>query len=196
MKTLTRPVASAMRATLLLSLLVGGGAATAATYNFILKTAAGEPQACATGAFSFTKEKVGIFPTTSPTVTLKGIPEVNGNPRTPAVPCFGADNTRTLSTGTLNVTVANVVLNGQDQGPNVVSVAGSLSSGAGSNDWTITFASDKTFRVTQNTGLDPQVGSGTYYLYNTNTVPEPQSLGLALTALVALVLARRMRRRP
>ena len=111
----------------------------------------GAIQTCATGGFSFTKTTVGTFPASGPSVTLDG---------SAAVPCFGADQNRTLSAGALSVTVANVTLNGQDEGPNVVSIAGSLSSGNGSNHYTISFAADKTFTVTQNTGQNPVVRSG------------------------------------
>lgn len=188
MKTIyTRFGQIAASATLLGVMLAASGSAMAAAYNIILKTSGGAIQTCATGGFSFTKTTVGTFPASGASVTLNG---------SSAIPCFGADQNRTLSTGTLNVTVANVTLNEQDQGPNVVSIAGNLTSGSGSNNYTISFAADKTFTVTQNTGQNPVVGSGVYYLFNTaNAVPEPESLWLALAGLSALVLSRRLRRR-
>jgi hypothetical protein len=176
-----------VRAGLLAVLLGASGTAAAATYNIILKSG-GAANGCATGGFSFTKTTVGTSPATSPSVTLNG---------SAATPCFGVNQNLTLSTGTVNVTVANVTLNGQDQGPNVVSISGSLSSGGnGANDYTINFANDKSFTVTKNIGQNPVVGSGTYHIYNINSVPEPESLALALLGLGALALTRlRARRR-
>jgi hypothetical protein len=186
MKTLyVRKIAAT--AGLLGVLLVASGSAMAASYNIILKTSDGAIQSCATGGFAFTKTTVGTFTTTSPSVALNG---------TTTTQCFGVDASKTLSTGTLNVTVANVTLNGQDQGPNVVSINGSLSSGNGSNNYTITFNANKTFIVNQNTGQSPQVGQGVYYIHNTsNPIPEPETLLLALAGLSALALSRRKRRR-
>jgi hypothetical protein len=79
----------------------------------------------------------------------------------------------------------------------VVSISGSLSSGGnGANHYTINFNNDKSFTVTQNIGQNPEVGSGTYHIFNINSVPEPESLALALLGLGALALARlRARRR-
>jgi hypothetical protein len=175
-----------VRAGLMAVLLGASGTAAAATYNIILKSG-GAANGCATGGFSFTKTTVGTSPATSPSVTLNGL----------AAPCFGVNQNLTLSTGAVNVTVANVTLNGQDQGPNVVSIGGSLSSGGnGANHYTINLAHDKSFTVTQNTGQNPVVGSGTYHIYNINSVPEPESLALALLGLSALAFARlRARRR-
>ena len=167
-------------------LLVASGGAMAANYNIILKSG-GAPIACATGGFSFTKTTTGSFPATSPSVTLNG---------SAATPCFGVAEPRTLNLGSLNVVVANVTANGQDQGPNVVSINGSLSSSNGSTDYTITFRNDTSFTVTQNTDENPEVGSGTYHVYNLESVPEPESLALAILGLGALALARlRARRR-
>jgi hypothetical protein len=182
---------NALRAGLLGMLLAASGSAMAASYNIILKDS-GTALTCAPGAFLFDKSTVSSYPTTSPTtspsVTLNG---------SAATPCFGVNQNLTLSTGTVNVTVANVTLNGQDQGPNVVSISGSLSSGGnGANDYTINFANDKSFTVTQNIDQNPVVGSGTYHIYNINSVPEPESLALALLGLGALALTRlRARRR-
>lgn len=170
----------------MLMLLACSSSAFAATYNLILKSGGGVIEACATGGFTFTKTAAGTFPASGSSVVLNG---------SQALPCFGVEQNRTLSTGSLSVTVANVTQNGEDQGPNVVSVAGSLSSGNGQNHYTITFAADKSFVVTRNTGQNPQVGSGVYHVYNTaNTVPEPESLWLTLAGLSALVLSRRRRR--
>lgn len=170
---------------LLAGLLAASGSAAAATYNIILKSS-GVAATCASGGFSFNKTTTGTFPATSPSVTLNG---------SNAAPCLGATDNRTLSSGSVNVTVANVTLNNQNQGPNVVSISGSLSSGNGANNYTITFLNDKTFTVTRNTGQNPQVGSGTYHIYNINSVPEPESLALALLGLGALALARLRGRR-
>lgn len=166
-------------------LVVASGGAMAANYNIILKSG-GTPSGCATGGFTFTKTTTGSFSASSPSVTLNG----------PAVtPCFGVAELRTLNLGALNVVVANVTANGQDQGPNVVSINGSLSSGNGSNHYTITFLNDKSFTVTQNTGQNPQVGSGTYHVYNLASVPEPESLALVVLGLGALALSRLRARR-
>ena len=180
----------AASAALVGAMLAASGSAMAASYNIILKSAAGAVQSCATGGFSFTKPTTppltGEFPASGASVTLTG---------SSASPCFGADSTRTLVPGALSVTVANVTLNGQDQGPNVVSITGNLTSGNGSNNYTINFASNRTFTVTQNTGLNPTVGSGVYHIYNMNSVPEPDTLWLALAGLGALAFLGRRKRK-
>ncbi|MBU1263550.1 MAG: PEP-CTERM sorting domain-containing protein [Gammaproteobacteria bacterium] len=168
-------------------LLAASGSAMAASYNIILKTSDGAIQSCATGGFTFTKTTVGTFTATSPSVALNG---------TTATQCFGVDKSVTLSNGTLSVTVANVTVNGQDQGPNVVSINGNLSNGNANGSYTIHFLADKSFTITQKDGnADPQVGSGIYFIYNQNSVPEPETLWLALAGLSALVMSRRIRRR-
>lgn len=178
---------NAIRSGLLGVMLAASGSALAASYNIILKDAGGVIQTCATGGFTFTKTTVGTFPTSGASVALNG---------TNATPCFGVNQNSTLSSGTLNVTVANVTLNGQDQGPNVTSLSGSLTSaGNGSNSYTIAFAADKSFTVTQNNGQGRQVGSGVYFVYNVNSVPEPETLWLGVAGLGALWLSRRLRRR-
>lgn len=167
--------------------LFASGSALAATYNIILKTTGGVVQTCASGGFSFNKSVAGSFPTTSPSVVLSGSAQT---------PCFGVDALKTLSPGSLNVTVANVTLNGEDQGPNVVSINGALTSGNGSNNYTINFSSNKTFTINQNTGQNPVVGTGVYHIYNaSSTVPEPETLLLALMGLGALAVSRRKWRR-
>lgn len=159
------------------------GSAIADTYNIILKSG-GAAQSCATGGFTFTKSGVGTSAASGASVTLSGsVP----------LPCFGVDASRTL-TGPLSVTVANVTQDGQ-QIPSVVSINGNLSSGNGNNHYTIRFLADKTFTVTRNTGQDPQVGAGTYHIYNINSVPEPQTLWLALLGLSGLAWSFRKRKR-
>ncbi|MGA7951575.1 MAG: PEP-CTERM sorting domain-containing protein, partial [Thiobacillaceae bacterium] len=162
------------------------GSAMADTYNIFLKSG-GAVQSCATGGFTFTKTIAGTFNATSPSVTLNG---------TPSTPCFGVIATRTLNTGTLSVTVADVILNGQDQGLNVVSINGSLSNGNANGSYTIHFNTDKSFTVTQKQAPNnPQVGSGGYDFRNVNSVPEPETLWLSLGGLGALALSRRKRHR-
>lgn len=182
--------AKAARAGILALMLGVAGPAMADPYNILLKDSGGVVQTCATGGFTFTKTTVGSFPTTAPSVNLTA---------SAANPCFGATNARTLNTGTLNVQVANVILNGQDQGPNVVSISGNLSSGNGANNYIIKFSSDRTFTLHQNTGSagnEPQVGSGIYFVRNTvNQVPEPESLALVVVGLGALALSGHILRR-
>jgi hypothetical protein len=194
MNTLQRHYSSTLRAGLLGMMLAAAGPAMAATYNVILKTTSGAIQTCASGGFTFTKTTIGTFPTTSPSVILNG---------STATPCFGVNQpNETLglgnpgNPGALNVAVADVTLNGQNQGPNVVSVSGNLTSGNGNNNYTINFLANHTFTVNENTGQNPQVGSGTYYVFNTaNAAPEPQTLWLVLGSLSALLMSRRLRRR-
>ena len=162
--------------------------AMAASYNIILKNSGGGVQSCAAGGFTFTKStSTGSFPATSPSVQING---------TAQAVCLGVNAAKTLNAGSLSVNVANVTLNNQNQGPNVVSINGSLSSGNGSNHFTINFLANKTYTVNQNTGQNPQVASGVYHVFNAaNAVPEPETLWLALVGLSALVLSRRVRRR-
>lgn len=165
--------------------LAASGQQLAASYNIILKSG-GAAQTCATGGFSFAKTTTGTFSTSGTAVTLN-TSTVN--------PCFGAVATKTLSTGSVSVTVQDVTLNGQDQGPNVAFITGGLSSGTAVDDYTINFSSDKTFTVNLNTAPSQQVGNGTYFIFNdANAVPEPTSLWLILASLGALALARRARR--
>lgn len=189
MTTFQRQLPTTLRAALLGLLLAAAGPAMAASYNILLKSGTpAEIQTCATGGFTFDKAGVGSFGTTSPSVILNGSPLL----------CFGTNQSnKALATGTLSVNVADVTLNNQNQGPNVVSIVGNLSSGQnGNNDFTIRFLADKSFTVTRNTGQAPVLGSGVYHIVNTaNTVPEPQTLALVLGSLAALVLSMRLRRR-
>ncbi len=91
------------------------------TYNFWLKSGPNTPYVigstkCAAGAFSFTKTGVSSSPVS---VTLP-IAQNCISPGNPA---------QALSlTGTLNVVVRNITLNGQNQGPNVDGLTGVLTS--------------------------------------------------------------------
>ena len=202
------------------------GEAAASTYNFWLKSAPDTPYGgttkCAAGAFSFTKTGVPGSP-------------VNGITLPIAQNCISAGSPpQALSlTGTLNVVVRNITLNGQNQGPNVDGLTGLLTSGqfiksctgpfgAGTQiaQWSVNFKSAvgvngapgaRKFDLMETVGsctngtpnFNPQqrvttnlVTDGPYHIRNTaNSIPEPESLWLALGGLGALAWARRLRKR-
>lgn len=146
------------------------GEATAATYNFWLKSSPGTPYAigglkCATGSFDFTKNgTTGSFPASGTNMSILANCIGTGSP---------AAN-RNLS-GTLTVVVRNITLNAQNQGPNVDGVTGTLASrtfikscssptvpaGTQSARWDVTFFSSpgsggapgaRTFNLVENVG--------------------------------------------
>lgn len=189
------------------------GSALAASYNIILKDAAGAPLSCASGGFTFNKSTAGSFPVSGASVVLTGCTFVPGI----------ANGTYT---GTPNVVVENVTLNkpgtgGQNeplnQGPNVEGLSGTLqyaTSAQGNCEGTGNSAVTKTYTITFSYAAGSQnpagrtysltcagpgaftARTGSYHVRNlANPVPEPETLWLALVGLSALVLSRRMRRR-
>ena len=185
----------------------------AASYNIILKDAAGAPLPCASGGFTFNKSTAGTLPANAATVALAGCTFVPGVD-------YG-----TYTTGALNVVLENVTLNkpgtgGQneplDQGPNVEGLTGTLQyattapgdcGGTGNapetKTYTITFAytagsqnpAGRTYTLTC-AGPGNFSTAGQYHVHNlANPVPEPEMLWLALAGLSALVMSRRIRRR-
>ena len=169
----------------------GSAMAANAPYNIILKTSAGVIQTCATGALTFDKASVGpTYPATG-TATAESV-VFDGSP----APCLGVNADTTLNSGTLSVQVDNVTLNGQAQGPNVVSISGDLDNGNGNGRYLIHFNANKTFTINHREAPnDPQVGSGIYFIYDVNSIPEPETILLILAGLSALALSRRKRRR-
>ncbi len=199
----------------LLGVMLGAsGAVMAASYNIILKDAAGASLSCATGGFSFDKSTAGTFGVSGASVVLAGCPSS-------FVP--GIAN-GTYSPGSLQVVVENVTLdkpgtNGQNeplsQGPNVEGLTGTLQytttapgtcqgtgSTAGTKIYTITFAygggqnpANRTYTLTC-AGSGNFTTSGRYHVRNlASPVPEPQSLWLALAGLGVLALSLRRRNR-
>ena len=181
------------------------GTASAQAYNVFLKAPASTtPLICASGGFTFTKTGAGISATTGPSVTLSGCP-------TTFVPTIANGS---YSTGTLNAVVEDVTINGQDQGPNVVGLTGALSFqtiDAGDCQGTGTDTQQKTYTITfgyASTAPTPNPAgrmytiacsgngnfsvSGNYHVNNTNTVPEPGSLWIALLGLGALFASRQV----
>lgn len=171
--------------------------ASADTYNVVLKQN-GTPLTCTTGGFSFTKTSPGTFPATGLSISVAAncIPASTG----------GFIPAATFSTGSPNLTVQNVTMNGQNQGPNVEGLAGNVTNGGtGASLYTIKLAYSgdgnanitRTFTITRNGGQAGQVAiaSGTYYLRNTKSIPEPETVLLLLVGVGALALARRIRRK-
>lgn len=190
------------------------GVARADTYNIIFKDAGGTIISCATAGFTFTKTTAGSFPATSPVATLTGCP----------VPL--PSGTFTPALGVLNVVVEDVVKTetGEEQGPNVVGLSGTLqasvtdgfgcdgtTASSGTKTYVITYAYASTAptpnppgRTYSLTCVDsnapstvvPLASGYLYHVYNTSApVPEPETLWLALLGLGALALSRRRRRR-
>ena len=159
------------------------GAAASATYNILFKEA-NAPLACATGSFTFTKTVAGTF----------------SAPATVNVAAGCSTLAQGSYSGSVTVTVEAVVSStGDDQGPNVRGISGTL---PGNGQASISFqyvASSgthlpgaRTFSSTLNSG---QTGlSGTYYPSSVGTLPEPEMLALLLAGLGLLYGVRRLRR--
>jgi hypothetical protein len=188
----------AVTAGLLGVMFAASGSATAATYNIILKNTT--TPSCATGAFTYTHT-----PTTAPG-SYPVAPSIDVSPG-----CFTATEPTVASTfnlSTVLVVLANTTTPAGNQGSNVVGLTGLLrtpTTGAGDNAvfYTITFlASPRSYNVTKTTGsgrnliTTPLVSNQPYDVRNTvASIPEPETLLLALAGLSALVLSRRIRRR-
>ena len=179
-------------------MLAASGSAMAATYNIILKNTI--TPSCATGAFTYTHT-----PTTAPG-SYPVTPSIDVSPN-----CFTATEPTVAST--FNLSTVLVVLESSttpagDQGSNVVGLTGSLSTsttGHGVNAvfYTVTFLSGpRLYSVTKTTGTvgnqstTALVTNQPYDVRNTvASIPEPETLLLALAGLSALVMSRRIRRR-
>jgi hypothetical protein len=179
-------------------MLAASGSAMADTYNIILKGIT--PPECATGAFTYTHTpatKPDSYPV-APVITVLG-------------QCF--TDTEPVSTvifnqnSTVQVVLENTTTPAGDQGSNVVGLAGSLSTSTTGNEvnavfYTITFSSGpRLYSVTKTTGTggnqttESIVSNQPYDVRNTLSVPEPETLWLALAGLSALALSRFKRRR-
>lgn len=188
-----------LTSTALIAALAGfSTSALADIYNIILKQN-DVALDCATGGFTFTKSTAtGAFDPTSSSFMLAANC-INGQP------ALGA----TFDRGALKVIVQNVTMNGQDQGVNVVGLRSGLNSiatGAGANRvyYNLIFTytgpyetATRTFTLSKITGTaasggqtTTQVATGTYFVRNTNTVPEPETLFLLLSGAASLLLAR------
>ena len=175
-----------------LFLLGMAGSAHAANYNIIIKDQAGAPIPCAGGGFSFTKSTAGQFPPSGASVTIANgcIPNIEGI---------------TLIPGTLQVVVVTSTLNGQNQGPNVEGLSGTLTGSQGINSYSITFSlsgsgasATRSFVLQRFDGLGQlqQTVNGLYYARNyANPIPEPETLALLLAGLGALGFFAKKRRR-
>lgn len=195
MKTLLTILGKHLRRVALFALAVlapGLAQAQTSTYNIFLKNpGTSDILSCATGGFTFTKPAVVPPVPLTATVTI-----------TVTASCVVDAGTYT---GLLDVIVENVTLNGQDQGPNVVGLFGTLSLGGASIGFAYGAGSASTptpIRTLTFTPSGGPVALSTYHLYNAVcigagclAVPEPGALWLVLTALAALYVAQRLRRR-
>jgi hypothetical protein len=175
------------------------GSVMAATYNIILKNTT--TPSCATGAFTYTHT-----PTTAP----------GSYPVTPSIAvsagCLTATEPSVASTfnqdSTVQVVLENTTTPAGNQGSNVAGLTGSLrtaTTGSGVNAvfYTVTFLSGpRLYSVTKTTGTGGNQSTTTlvsnqpYDVRNTvASIPEPETLLLALAGLSALVMSRRIRRR-
>jgi len=180
-------------------MLAASGSAMAATYNILLKGTT--TPSCATGAFTYTHTPA------TPPGSYPVAPSIAVSPG-----CLTATEPTVASLFDQNSSV-QVVLESSttpagDQGSNVVGLTGSLSTlttGAGVNAvfYTITFSSGprlysvtKTMGTGGNQSTTPLVSNQPYDVRNTAaSIPEPETLWLALAGLSALVMSRRIRRR-
>lgn len=168
--------------------------AYADSYNAVLKQN-GTALTCTAGGFNFTKTTAGTFPLSGLSISV-------------AANCVTTLTTgfipaTTFNTGTPNLIVQNVTMNGEVQGANVEGIAGDLTNGLnGTNRYTIRFAYSgdgnanisRTFTIIKGQGQTSTVASGTYYLRNTRSIPEPETILLILSGFVAFGLARRIGR--
>lgn len=169
--------------------------ALADTYNIILKQN-GTPLDCATGGFEFTKDGTAGWKTpTSPSV------HVNSG-------CITDLPESTFGPGSFNVLVQKLWINQQAQGLNVVGLGNGLvtaptGQGLGRIQYKIKFsyagpyaAATRNFQIlkiagTVTTGQTITViREGTYFVRNTNALPEPEILLLLLSGAAGLILAR------
>jgi hypothetical protein len=164
------------------------GSALAQTYNIFLKApGSSTPTACATGGFTFTKTTAGSF-------TVNATINTDNSAGCPLQP-------NSTYSGPLNVIVENVTIGGQDQGPNVVGLSGTLPITAGGNTQvTFSYVAGSASTATPGrpavyTAPNSTTSSGAYHVANANSVPEPSAIWLVLPALVGLlgVQARRKR---
>ncbi|PKO73948.1 MAG: hypothetical protein CVU23_00045 [Betaproteobacteria bacterium HGW-Betaproteobacteria-17] len=180
-------------------LLAASGSAMAATYNILLKGTT--TPSCATGAFTYThtpSTPPGSYPV-APSIAV-------------SAGCLTATEPTVARTFNQNSSVQVVLQSSTtpagDQGSNVVGLTGSLrtsTTGTGVNVvfYTVTFLSGpRLYSVTKTTGTGgnqsttPVVTNQPYDVRNTlASIPEPETLLLALAGLSALVVSRRMRRR-
>lgn len=188
---LTNRLGRLMLAGLSLFLLGMAGSANADSYNIILKDQAGAPISCAAGGFTFTKSTAGSFSPSGASVTIADncIPNIQGV---------------TLTPGTLQVVVVTTTANGQNQGPNVEGLSGTLTGSQGIISYSITFSlsgsgasATRSFVLQRfdRQGLQQTV-NGFYYVRNyANPIPEPETLALLLAGLGALGFIVKKRRR-
>jgi hypothetical protein len=175
------------------------GSVMAATYNIILKNTT--TPSCATGAFTYTHTPTtppGAYPV-SPSIAV-------------SAGCLTATEPTVARTfnqnSTVQVILENTTTPAGNQGSNVAGLTGSLrtaTAGAGANAvfYTVTFLSGpRLYSVTKTTGTGgnqstiPLVSNQPYDVRNTvASIPEPETLLLALAGLSALVMSRRIRRR-
>jgi|GEM_PF-1626751 len=195
------------RSLLVLAVFAGPSAAFAADYTiFLKKQGSAVPESCATGAvLGFNKPNTAGETAVQVSVVLTD--QASGSPN---FECLGTSAQTRLPAGTyagsLGVVVENVTLDGQDQGLNVVGLRGTLqrSNGqgqlvfaylAGSASGTKPVSPVRTLTIKPKNNKDDDASTGSYHIFNTNSVPEPGMLLLLSTALAALIFVKRKRKR-
>lgn len=172
-----------------------GNSALADTYNIILKQS-GTPLDCATGGFEFTKDGTAGWKTPSN-------PSLHIN-----AGCISGLPESTFDTGGLKVIVQNVWFNKQSQGLNVVGLGNALvtavtGKGAARIQYKIKFtytgpyaSAIRDFQITKITGTvatgqtTTVIAEGTYFVRNTNLLPEPETLLLLFAGAAGLMLVK------
>lgn len=196
MNILKNRILRACATTILLGLLALSSVQAAAeptVYNLILKQA-GKPLACAPGSFTF--DKAALAGATSGTASAAEV-KINAGCFTRVIDRVEVpwpDETLTFS-GQLTISLKNLVSKQEQPVPSVYGVTGVLTSG--NNRIEINYSpnagiTERVANVCDNSPCNDTsiVAVLTYHAYNTESVPEPQTLVLIALGAVGLGLAR------